>query len=86
MAGKARKKKGNPHKSWDIHVNSDQWPGFTDKELQDLFSNHIRGEKSKKKAGRGKGKKSPEAHIYIGMGKNPMSFSITICPTYPCGR
>ena len=68
----------------NIQVNSDYWRGFTKQELQDLIGNHFRGEKKKKGQGKGKGKGAHEAQLYIGLGKNPMSFAVIVCPTYPC--
>lgn len=82
MPGKTTKTKKK--KTMNVQVNCDQWPGFTDQELQDLICNHFRGVKTKKGRGKGKAKGQQQAHLYIGLGKNPMSFVVTLCPTYPC--
>lgn len=83
MATRRRKRTSaaNGKGPW-IHVKlpRSQWRGFTDAQVQDLLGKHMNAKKGKKQ----RGKKQPEAHIYLGMGKNPMSFAITICPQYPC--
>lgn len=64
-----------------IHVTLDdsKWPNFNVTDLQELFDKHMTGKKIKRGSGQ-----ADETRIYVVLGKNPVTFSITICPEHPC--